>query len=129
MNPFEAAQSLKYMLTRPAKSHSFALRLTFLTQISQSHGQAQNSDGKLISYKIFSLILDHKFFHVFENKSNPNWFLIVLLMQIRKFQINAWVFLGSLPCTGCWFPSIILKLVIFRVHQKEKITCLASLCN
>ena len=120
MNPFEAAQSLKYMLTRPTKSHSFAVRLTVLTQISQSHGQAQNPHGKLISYKNFSLVLDHRFFHVFENKNNRNWSLIVLLMQIRKFQINAWVFLGSLPCTGCWFPSIILKLAIFRVHQKKK---------
>ena len=73
--------------------------------------------------------LDHRYFRVFENKNNPNWSLIVLLIQIRKFQITAWVFLGSLPCTGCWFPSIILKLVIFRVHQKEKIACLVSLCN
>ena len=126
-----AARFLKcvWPFYRPAKSHCLTVRLTVLTQISKSHGQAQNPHGKLISWKKFYLVLVHRFFHVFKNKNNPSWSLIVLLMQIGKFQINAWVFLASLPCTGCWFPSKILKLVIFSVHQKDEIAFLVSLCN
>ena len=106
--------------------------LPSLTVLTKSHSLTARHKILMVNWyprKKFSLVPIHRFFDVFENKNNSNWSLIVLLMQIKKFQINDWFFLGRLSCIGCWFPCIILKLVDFSVHQKEEIAFLVSLCN
>ena len=43
---------------------------------------------------------------IFENKNNPNWFLMI---WIGKFRINAWLAVASLHCIWCWFRSLIFS--------------------
>ena len=63
-------------------------------------------------------MLGEGYFHVFENKSNPNWFLIILPKQIRMFQISAWVSLASVPGIGCLFYNLIFRFIVFSMYQK-----------
>ena len=76
------------------------MRLTVLTHISLSHGKTQypqvNSHSRQFSY----LVLVEGYFHAFQNKNNSDWSLIILLIQIGKFRISAWVAFDSLSCTG-----------------------------
>ena len=49
---------------------------------------------------------------------NSPWSVIILPIQIRMFQISAWVSLASLPGIGCWFYNLIFRFIVFSMHQK-----------
>lgn len=62
---------------RPAKSHSFAVKLSFLTEISRSLSKAQNCHFRQWNFHAHIW----KYYHVFEKKRNSNWSVIISLIQ------------------------------------------------
>ena len=72
--------------SRPARSHSLGVRLTILNQILQSHGKSQNPEDKLSSWMVFFLRSSWMMFQYFCNKKNPNWSLVISLVQTRSFE-------------------------------------------
>ena len=102
---------------KPAKSHNFSygLRLTVMSQISRPHGRAQKPHGSL---RVLFLNTCWRIFSRFQKQKQSE--LIILPIQIGKFQINAWVSLATLPGIGCGFYNLIFRLVVFNMHKKEE---------
>lgn len=80
---------------------------------------AQNPHKKLTYWTILFLTTWWGISSRFRKKSNPNSSLVTLLIQIEKFQLNAWVSLANLPGTGCCFHNLIFRLAVFSIHQKQ----------
>ena len=80
---------------------------------------AQNPHRKLIYWTILFLTTWWGISSRFRKKSNPNSSLVTLLIQIEKFQLNAWVSLANLPGIGCCFHNLIFRLAVFSIHQKQ----------
>ena len=55
--------------------HGFAGRLTVLTQILRSHGNAKNPNGKLISYTVSFLSI---YWRIFSRFCKQKWFQFIL---------------------------------------------------
>ena len=73
-----------------------------------------------------SLLLVEEYFHVFQNKNNLNWSVTISLMQFGKFWVNtlpvltSGLALAKPPCTECWFHSLIFRLVVLTMHEKDE---------
>ena len=59
-------------------------------------------------------------FVLLQKKNNSYCSLAILSIQIREFYVNNWLALASLPFIGWWFHSLVFRLVIFIMYQKEE---------
>ena len=73
-----------------------------------------------------SLLLVEGYFHVFQNKNNLNWSVTISLMQFGKLWVNtlpvltSGVALAKPPCIECWFDSLIFRLAVLTMYQKDE---------
>ena len=98
-----------------------------LNEISQSHGKSQNLEDKLTSWMLFFLSSRWMMFQCFWKQKNLKLILSHVAGTNQKFRINAWLPLVTLLCFGNWFLSLIFRLVMVNINEKEEFAFLALL--
>ena len=97
--------------SRPARSHNFGVRLMVLNQISRSHGKSQNLEDKLTFWMVFFLSSRWMMFQCFGKQKQPKLIFSHLKGTDWKSWIDVWLPLTTIPCIGCWFLSLIFRIV------------------
>ena len=95
----------------------------------ESHGLTERHKILTVKWHLPSVVLTEGYFHNFENENNPIWSSVILPVQTGNFRNNSWVSVASLLDIGCWFHSLIFRLDVFSMLQKQKFAFPVSLSN